>query len=516
MQAEARVLDVSCFQHLDLKPAETTRTKRTSLLFEYSTKRRVDVVPGLSSNMQDLNAHAAPVGLRPIMVAGLACAFAVLGLLGSYTDASSIAAASNELPPITKWIARIVSCCIYAGAVFFWNDLSAVFRKAPRIIAMGLALTLGIALSFAGSTSVFMFALGQALVGATQPIALLCWADRLAGIERRERGLTVISAGIAAALVVLAYKLSPPLLAAGIFLTVAVASVALLAFIYDGEGGGVRTEMHGDRQHQAGMFGVTWELLLLMACYSFLFRAMQGFDFELPVVTPIVRCAVSIAALAALGAYIRRTQRTRANLFGPLFMLVAAALVLVPFSSTELRAAANGVANSCWSLFYYLLWLVLFDSGDEAADAPFKTFAVGWFALNVCLVILAPLAALLTSQIDQGMLSVTALVAMLVYTLLVASMLTRNASARRSGATQGGAVDGSLLAQVDACERLATESGLTPRETEVLSLLARGRSVPFIAEELSISQSTAKGHVQHIYAKTGVSTKQELLTLLGQ
>src|SRR5262249_29825043 len=49
--------------------------------------------------------------------------------------------------------------------------------------------------------------------------------------------------------------------------------------------------------------------------------------------------------------------------------------------------------------------------------------------------------------------------------------------------------------------------GLTLREVEVLRLLARGRSLNQIAEELVISPSTAHTHAAHVYEKAGISTR---------
>lgn len=54
----------------------------------------------------------------------------------------------------------------------------------------------------------------------------------------------------------------------------------------------------------------------------------------------------------------------------------------------------------------------------------------------------------------------------------------------------------------------AVES-LTGRESEVLALLARGRSNRRIAEELSISEVTVRTHVSHILDKLGVSNRVE-------
>lgn len=50
-------------------------------------------------------------------------------------------------------------------------------------------------------------------------------------------------------------------------------------------------------------------------------------------------------------------------------------------------------------------------------------------------------------------------------------------------------------------------AGLSPREIEVLRLVARGRSNGEIARALKVSRHTASHHVRHIYDKIGVSTR---------
>jgi HD-GYP domain-containing protein (c-di-GMP phosphodiesterase class II)/DNA-binding CsgD family transcriptional regulator len=50
-------------------------------------------------------------------------------------------------------------------------------------------------------------------------------------------------------------------------------------------------------------------------------------------------------------------------------------------------------------------------------------------------------------------------------------------------------------------------SGLTPRQVQVLRLVARGLSNAQIARELVISRRTAEHHVQDVYAHAGVSTR---------
>ena len=48
---------------------------------------------------------------------------------------------------------------------------------------------------------------------------------------------------------------------------------------------------------------------------------------------------------------------------------------------------------------------------------------------------------------------------------------------------------------------------LTPREQEILHLIAAGKSLPQIAEELFLGLTTVKTHVQHLYEKLGVSDR---------
>jgi DNA-binding CsgD family transcriptional regulator/MFS family permease len=64
------------------------------------------------------------------------------------------------------------------------------------------------------------------------------------------------------------------------------------------------------------------------------------------------------------------------------------------------------------------------------------------------------------------------------------------------------------------CTMVTQTYGLTARESEVLELLSVGRNEPFVANALMVSKATIKTHIAHIYQKTGVSNRQELIDLL--
>lgn len=92
--------------------------------------------------------------------------------------------------------------------------------------------------------------------------------------------------------------------------------------------------------------------------------------------------------------------------------------------------------------------------------------------------------------------------------------LTPDSAARRlRGRVQDGeldpaAVEAVLHAAGHRSQRPALRpDGLTPREVEVLCLVARGASNKEIAATLVISEKTARNHVERTYAKIGVSNR---------
>ena len=67
-----------------------------------------------------------------------------------------------------------------------------------------------------------------------------------------------------------------------------------------------------------------------------------------------------------------------------------------------------------------------------------------------------------------------------------------------------------------AIARLCDQYGISPREQDVLRLLAEGYSRPFIEKRLYISAGTVKTHTYHIYRKMGLSSRDELISLLKE
>ncbi|WP_246600042.1 response regulator transcription factor [Gordonibacter massiliensis (ex Traore et al. 2017)] len=64
------------------------------------------------------------------------------------------------------------------------------------------------------------------------------------------------------------------------------------------------------------------------------------------------------------------------------------------------------------------------------------------------------------------------------------------------------------------CRTIAELYKLSPRETEIFFLIAKGRNAEYVQQKLVISMHTAKTHIANIYHKLGVHSSQEMLSLI--
>ena len=125
--------------------------------------------------------------------------------------------------------------------------------------------------------------------------------------------------------------------------------------------------------------------------------------------------------------------------------------------------------------------------GDGAAVALRYTGTANHeLTMNICLVLICVLAALLIAATRQE----RAIVALTTAPL-------------------------SVDAVAEVCGQAAKEFKLSPREEEILRLLARSNGVDAIAKKLVLSPFTVQTHVQHIYRKMQVHKRSELMDYIN-
>ena len=226
--------------------------------------------------------------------------------------------------------------------------------------------------------------------------------------------------------------------------------------------------------------------------------------------------AASVALLATWRFLYERVTLMR--LYQILFPLTATAFLLLPLLEGTFRQVVYSLVFLVFSVTSSLMVVSCARTARNQSLTPVLVY--GTFASIVYASSLAGSVVGLFVGAGRGVglaeLSVVALVA--VYALSVAMVAPHGRKAGSVKAASGeklapvvGAVGDSVTA---GCAVAVERYGLWRREAEVLDLLARGRDVPYVAEELVISKNTVRTHTKSIFAKMGVHSRQELIDLV--
>lgn len=235
-----------------------------------------------------------------------------------------------------------------------------------------------------------------------------------------------------------------------------------------------------------------------------------GLDEEL------VLACVAAAVLVAMGL-----SRPTGPLYATMYRVVVPAGIIVilvllsfPHESTPYATASACIVFVSVLVAQFALGVVLTVVGTgEVAPASAAALFVGIYAFGrICSLALHDLTAAVDDKYAAYQVIMSVLLAMLLMMVLLQYRNAQVQEARFKPCKDRGALAGELMNSV--CDELAHEKGLTPRETQVFALLARGFTPAYIADSLVVSDSTVRTHTKSVYRKLGVSSRLELLELV--
>lgn len=182
-----------------------------------------------------------------------------------------------------------------------------------------------------------------------------------------------------------------------------------------------------------------------------------------------------------------------------------------------------GVLTGVGFAFFATLtgWHLYAFTGPLQADKEHCASAARRWSLSIVLATVALGGGIFASPLLSDLAKTTVSLTLFVGYLVALATVAFAQGSARSGAPTAPAPEDSgedreapAVDPLDArCAQLSEQHGLSPRESEVLGLLARGRTATYIAGELYVSKETVKVHVRHIYEKLGVHSRTELLDL---
>ncbi len=164
------------------------------------------------------------------------------------------------------------------------------------------------------------------------------------------------------------------------------------------------------------------------------------------------------------------------------------------------------------SYFYYSLWVFCTEQARFATTMhrPKKVFAGGLLAfLGSSLIGVVFGIVLLMSRAEETLLVFwVSIVAIYLFVIGFAFLFIRSKRGFDDDET------GRQELFEEACDVVADEGKLSPREAEVLKMVASGFDRAGMREALGVSDNTIKTHVRRIYLKLGVHSKREVSDLV--
>lgn len=194
---------------------------------------------------------------------------------------------------------------------------------------------------------------------------------------------------------------------------------------------------------------------------------------------------------------------------------VACGLIMIVIAPDLLANVGNGLVMVGIYALDMLVMLVSTDLAFRMRKPPVRYFALAMFATRIGTAVgtVAIHAVLMRLQLGgdwmHDIILTCAIVAIVIGTLVFTQSDLMKLYRTRP-------VHAATVSLDERCAAIAKSFGLTKRESEVLSLLARGRSVPYIANELVIANGTVKHHVSNLYRKIGVYDRQSLHDIIEQ
>lgn len=490
------------------------------------------LVSACKSFVQDLRPDGNEASFRgiPVRLFGFALYWSWVWTL-LISDMSERGGAMGQLLPSSteEYLARSVTLLVVA--------IAARTMAAGRFVrgAARLATVLGpvgvAALAAVNALGVVAGPLSFAAwapVGMADALLLVGWLDVYRYLGLRRAVVTVCLSSVASLPILLLVNLLQGALAwVGIALLPLGCGLALYAAQMSGTPE-VRSALASPPVQSLRCLARFTRVFVLIGAYGLAFGTMQAFTYtESSAAIPfgLRALAICLGTVLALGVCLAPNASKANGVFRLALPIIACGLLLLPLIGED-RSIAGIIVIVGFRVFDTLSIAILLRI-TALHDLPStSTFAVGRLANSLgtfggWLVV----SVLSRAVVLDGMALTSASAILLLILLVTSGALLDSGDASEEFGGSGTSVAGRSQKPVEAprvgrwtrqCALVSAQYGLSPREGEVLRLLAKGRDAAYIATFFVISPHTAKTHIHNVYKKLGIHSQQELIDVVEE
>lgn len=414
-------------------------------------------------------------------------------------------------------IAMIITLFLCAA---LHRRIEPIFRSRVFYVAVAVFMLAGTVGMFAGlcghaSRACGIFSVVTGGVG-TAGIILL-WSELYASLSPYRVGLYYSASIVAAACVLyLCRGLLPPW-QFGMAMLLPLGSLVFVALGFIGL-------PPAERPHAStARFSFPWKPVLIMAVYAFAYGLRELSQYDMGIGPHSSPGALVVGVLLFLWIYLRGSTFDFSYFYRVALPLMMGAFLVLPAFGTLNEVVSDCFATASYTAFSVLIMLILANMSYR-----YGMSAVWLFGIERGVRALFAMGGRYTAQglalvgdpdTNALVIGVITVALVVIGTLLFTSEKDFSSrwgvSFRAEGASQADLARMRREDRALRCDELAGQFGLSPREREVLQLLARRRTVGQIQTDLVVSKDTVKTHVKHIYRKMDIHSRAELFDLLG-
>ena len=264
-----------------------------------------------------------------------------------------------------------------------------------------------------------------------------------------------------------------------------------------------------------------------LGLYGAIYGCLRSYASQISANTIPAATALFILAGGFLAFYVRRESTDSLTLIWKLIApLSLIGLALVPLANQGITSMGLAIIQTALMLFECVIWIVLFDTIAQPDLNKMAVFGVGRGITVLFMALGAPLTKLCNALPLPFSEAGNTILAVVFTAIVIVSIPIFLFNEKEVAATSLLEVDDAVQERIEqaektmprtleqTCQIIGAQKQLTPRETDVLILLAQGKSGPAISEELFLSTSTVKSHTYNLYKKLDIHTRTELLAYI--
>ncbi len=464
---------------------------------------------------------------RIAQIFGLCFYWAWVYLSFNSTSSINLSIGSNLTPLWVHLASMIVGVVTYALIIGLSSKSAALFETRRELLVAGIVLALGTAcyalpLGFPEPVKI----IGAALTGVASCWIVIYWGTIYSELSARDIVVFTAASFVCANIIYFLSLLLPYSLVGALTVLMALFSALLIPKDKDLQKR-FKDSVAKNENLQAAATGrqlvplssLPWRVsigLFVVMCVYGGVRVFVGVS-DSSVSDGLLLTALLTFAVAAFfivwGIFFKGNDITLGTVYKMSLPLLATALLLVALFGQEYVVLTGSIATACDITIEILSWILLADIARTTRVPAFLVFAIGRMAVQGGMFCGQLAGWVFVGQVVPfSIISIFALMMVMGFafqnqdTLMVFEAPTP--SERENVERMIGAP---MESQLDA---IATAHELTDRESEVFVLWATGHGSKYIQESLSISASTVKTHVRHIYEKCDVHSRAEIIALL--